>query len=74
MKEELPKQQYMTFTWITGSTVGEELNKSIDNDMMLIIISIIVFIVVAILVLSHFDIVKSRSALAIGGIIVTSLG
>jgi hypothetical protein len=31
MEAELPKQQYMTYTFITGSTVGEELGKSINN-------------------------------------------
>ncbi len=31
LKEELPKQQYMTYTFITGSSLGEELGKSINN-------------------------------------------
>jgi hypothetical protein len=31
LQEELPKQQYMTYTFITGSSVGEELGKSINN-------------------------------------------
>jgi hypothetical protein len=31
MLGELAQQQYMTFTFITGSSVGEELGKSINN-------------------------------------------
>lgn len=31
MQAELPRQQYMTFNWITGASVGEELGKAINN-------------------------------------------
>lgn len=74
MKEELPKLRYMTATWITGSTVGEELGKAIGNDMFLIIISLLVYIVVGVAVLSKWDRVRTRAALALAGILVTGLG
>ncbi len=118
MKAELPKQRYMTFTWITGSSVGEELEAAINGvrflarrqragdtrtthttrfapcaqpcsrrracvcampcraaqDMMLVIISLIVFILIAVLFLSKWDAVKTRTSLALAGIFVTAVG
>mmetsp|Transcript_34827 Transcript_34827/g.88256 ORF Transcript_34827/g.88256 Transcript_34827/m.88256 type:complete len:913 (-) Transcript_34827:778-3516(-) len=74
MKAELPQLRYMSATWITGSTVGEELGKAINNDMMLVIISLLVYIVIAVLVLARWDRVRARTALALAGILVTGLG
>eukprot|EP00798_Chlamydomonas_sp_ICE-L_P007447 gene7447-587_t len=73
MKELLPEQQYMTFTWITGSSVGEEIGSSVAKDFPLVIIAIIIFIIVSILLMSKWDSVKTRTTLAVGGVLVTCL-
>ncbi|KAJ9526088.1 hypothetical protein QJQ45_009538 [Haematococcus lacustris] len=68
MKSEMPKQQFITYTYITGSSVGEELGKSITGDFALVIISLLVFIAIALAFLSKFDMVKTRTTLALLGV------
>ncbi|KAJ9525687.1 hypothetical protein QJQ45_003506 [Haematococcus lacustris] len=68
MKSEMPKQQFITYTFITGSSVGEELGKSITGDFALVIISLLVFIAIALAFLSKFDMVKTRTTLALLGV------
>ncbi len=45
-----------------------------SQDMFLVIISLLIFIAVAILVLSKFNLVKTRTTLAVLGVFVTALG
>ncbi|GFH08868.1 uncharacterized protein HaLaN_03903 [Haematococcus lacustris] len=96
MKSEMPKQQFITYTFITGSSVGEELGKSITGvsvtaltsacnqyqpssphqlqDFALVIISLLVFIAIALAFLSKFDMVKTRTTLALLGVFLVALG
>lgn len=73
MEDQSSKLQYSTITYISGSSVGEELGKSINNDMPLIIISLIVFIIVAVIILSKWS-YKTRTTLALAGVVVIALG
>ena len=66
--------QYMSITFITGSSVGEELGKAINGDLRLVIISFIMFIILAIVFLTEIDSVLTRTTLAILGVVVVCLG
>ena len=74
MQDRQKTLQYMSITFITGSTVAEELGKAINGDLRLVIISFIIFILLAIAFLTQLDSVLTRTTLAILGVVVVCLG
>ncbi|KAG1663695.1 hypothetical protein FOA52_013263 [Chlamydomonas sp. UWO 241] len=66
--------EYMTFTFITGTSVGDELSTAITGDMFLVVVSLIVYIAMAVIFLTKFDSVLTRTSLALLGILVIILG
>ena len=74
MRDRQKTLQYTSITFITGSTVGEELGEAINGDLILVIISFIIFILLAIAFLTEFDSVLTRTTLALLGVVVVCLG
>ncbi|KAG1663694.1 hypothetical protein FOA52_013262 [Chlamydomonas sp. UWO 241] len=66
--------EYMTFTFIAATSVGDELSVAITGDMFLIVVSFILYIAMAVILLSKLDSVLTRTSLALLGILVIVLG
>ena len=68
MKDWHAKSAHMDVAYITGDSVSDEIGRSVTADLYLIVISVTVFVVVAVVLMSRWNGVSTRSTLALIGV------
>ncbi|KAG2483200.1 hypothetical protein HYH03_017935 [Edaphochlamys debaryana] len=69
LKEWAKKTQYSSLAYIAGNSMDKEIERSVTNDLYLIVISILIFILVAVAFMSRWHRVGTRSSLALLGVL-----